>query len=160
MWGRVKRQPSAGEGNKRREKPRLKACWQVMFDNPRGLCLNNEVRAMALMRGGTVLPGALSQRNTTISTDNKDLVWVELDMSSLPQEVRKHAEAGFHHRKLAKEEFEKTRKALEKRWTDANRISAAEEVLVAPDRFGKEQLRVARKPRAASKASNKPVVAW
>ena len=90
----------------------------------------------------------------------EDLTWVELDMASLPQDVRKHAEAGFHHRKLAKEAFEKTRKALEKRWTETNRIPATEEILVSPDRFGKEQLRVARKPRAASKASNKPVVAW
>ena len=90
----------------------------------------------------------------------KNLVWVELDMSSLPQEMRKDVEEAFRLRKASKALFEKTRKALEKRWTDANRISAAEEVLVAPDRFGKEQLRVARKPRAASKASNKPVVAW
>jgi hypothetical protein len=59
-----------------------------MFDNPRGICPNNGVRAMALIRDGTVRPGALSQRNLIMTTKQK-LAWTPLAFDGASQAILK-----------------------------------------------------------------------
>jgi hypothetical protein len=89
-----------------------------------------------------------------------DLVWVELNVASLPAELQKALTEAREHNKKAKELKEKARKALEKRWIDAKRMPATEEVVIAFSRFGDDKVNVARKERKTPKATAKPTVAW
>jgi hypothetical protein len=122
------------------------------------MCLNNGVSNGAGLDQNGLIQCSLTKESDMSEKD--DLAWIELDMASLPDNVRKHIEEGFHHRKLSKDAFDQARKALEKRWTETKRMLSSEEILLAPDRFGKKIVKVAKKPRTVSKASNKPVVGW
>jgi hypothetical protein len=157
MWGHLESQASASEGDKRREKPRRKACWHAMFDNLRGICPNNGVRAMALMRGGTVLPGALSQRNLIMS--EKNLAWAKLDEASLPANLKALAQDFRKANAQATDAKEKLRKALEKRFAETGRLDGATQVLRLSMKFG--VMSVAKDEAPAKKeTAKKPTLSW
>jgi hypothetical protein len=88
-----------------------------------------------------------------------DLVWLKLDVASLPAAVRKNIEDAQKYKRLGRENAEAARKALEKHWIDTKVVDATHTVLLGFNKFD-ETATVATKERPAPKASAKPVIGW
>jgi hypothetical protein len=95
-----------------------------------------------------------------MAKEKQELSWVRLEVASLPAELQKRIANIQKRARENKADKEFVTNALAKRWIEAKRIEADEEVLMALSRFGDDEINVARKKREAKKASAKPSVAW
>ena len=92
-------------------------------------------------------------------TKTTDLVWLTLDVTSLPAELKKAIEDAQNFKRKGRERAEFARKALEKHWIDTKVVDPTHTVLLGFNKYD-ETATVATKERPAPKASAKPVIGW